>query len=61
MPDEPKVTWPMYCRAAARLDAYNLVLDWIARLSIDEVRDRIAKQVEKQRATCDAYERDVHA
>ena len=60
-PIYPKVSWPQYCRAAAQVDAYSNVLDWLARLSVDEVRRRIAGKLEQKQQVCTDYQKEHHA
>ena len=53
-------SWPMFCRAAAQIEAYEQVLDWLARRSIDEVRLRIKEKIDQKQHVCANYKAVPH-
>jgi hypothetical protein len=55
----PKPTWPQTLRAEGALTAYTTVQDWLARLDIGTIQDKLQQKINEKREIVYAYNKKV--
>ena len=61
MAERQAITWPQYCRAAAKADALMQVTYWLEKYPYPEVVRRIEEKIAQHKKVSDAYQAKAHS